>query len=175
MHHYLDAISGSFRFSHIFLPNNPIGSDWTGRVTYKIMEEFWASWTTVSGRTFRIRCPQFYITDFASTPPFSWLLGFPQDGLWRIPALFHDINYMWQGVLPEGWLQELVKGEWVNVTAKFHKSDCDQFFFIMMLEFHVSNIRAGIMLSAVRTPFGLYAWHKTDPSRLQFLDAFVVA
>lgn len=41
----------------------------------------------------RLFVPRKFCTDFASTPRFSWPLGFTPQGLLLIPALLHDFGY----------------------------------------------------------------------------------
>lgn len=108
--------------------------------TYQLAREYVAK--TLYG-IFRI--PAGLITDGASTPWFSWSLGFLPDGLHRPGALTHDYLYALRGKLTLGELS---------------RRQCDDIFLDLMLRAGVTAARARIMWMAVRS-CGWLPWSRS--------------
>lgn len=167
VHYVLDTEDGPVTFSRKWAWLEP----YDDRGNYILVEDFWVSWT-VGPRTFRIRVPAGLITDIASIPRWVWsLFRMLPDGLYRNAALIHDAGYMWQGVFPEGWFQELVNGQWVDVVAKWAKNEIDRLFLRIMKACDVPHWKRNTMYYAVKVG-GLPAWWRTDQTRERWRYAF---
>lgn len=166
-HYVLDTEDGPVTFSRKWAWLDPFDEN----RNYILVEEFWCSWV-VGMRTYRVRVPKGFITDIASIPRWVWsAFDMLPDGLYRNAAVIHDAGYMWQGKFPQGWFQELVNGQWVNVVAVWRKDDIDRLFLRIMKACGVGRVTRYEMYYAVKIA-GLPAWLKTDKTREQWRNAF---
>lgn len=102
------------------------------------------------------------ITDKASTPRFSWILGFTHDGLWDAAATVHDRLYQIEGRQglddSDSAYQELSPdGVWTDTARSFTRQECDKLFLRIMQDAGVTPWRANVMYWAVEH-FGELAW-----------------
>ncbi|MFA4917129.1 MAG: DUF1353 domain-containing protein [Syntrophales bacterium] len=86
-----------------------------------------------------IKVPAGFVTDFASTPFFSWIL-FPKTGLWTKSAVLHD--YIYQSKLRSRHMADLIFKEAMEVLG-------------------VPRWKRDIMYLAVRT-FGFIGYSKNN-------------
>ena len=87
-----------------------------------------------------IHVPVGFITDFASTPFFSWSLGFAKNGRYTKAAVIHD--YLYQ-------------------TKLRTRLESDAVFYEAMMVLQVSKWKAGLMYWAVRC-FGWLGYSKNN-------------
>lgn len=132
------------------------------RGQFELMTDYAYSWNEDS-KDCRYTVRKGFITDKASTPRFSWMLGFLPDGLWDAAATIHDRLYQIEGmqaVSDEDSLYEEFDPpihQWQAKARKFTRKECDLLFLRIMQDAGVSPWRAKLMYWAVAT-FGSLAW-----------------
>lgn len=132
------------------------------RGQFELMADYTYAWGE-NGKDCRYTVRKGFITDKASTPRFSWILGFLPDGLWDAAATIHDRLYQIEGM--QAVSDDLSCYEEFNPTAqqwqpevrRFTRKECDLLFLRIMKEAGVSPWRAKLMYGAVAC-FGTFAW-----------------
>lgn len=132
------------------------------RPEFELMEDYTYAWD--EGKTkCRFTVRKGFTTDKASTPRFSWILGFTHDGMWDAAATIHDRLYQVEGRLnpddPQSLYEEfsLDAVRWVPVSRILTRNQCDKLFLQIMEESGVTGWRAEVMYWAVHN-FGNFAW-----------------
>lgn len=132
------------------------------RGEFELMEDYSYTWEEGSLKS-RLTVKKGTKTDKASTPPFSWIIGFTKDGLWDAGSTLHDPLYQCEGRVSTD--DPLLSYEefnpstlvWEPKFRQFTRQQCDRLFLNVMYEAGVSHWRAGVMWWAVAT-FGSLAW-----------------
>jgi hypothetical protein len=105
-------------------------------------------------------------SDGASTPRFSWSLGFLPTGTEMGGAYVHDAAYEVKGVLDKSkWLTIYRWEEDIWVPCKgivWSRKQCDDYFYRFLLAGGTGKAKAWTMYQALRL-FGLPAWNKWWP------------